>query len=507
MWTVSRNRIAGLRTLPAGLLVAGVLAVLAAVLYGSLLGGYFLSDDFVILSWTRVSAPGEVLGLFDPRAPWFYRPMLKMVYWALQSIFGLNPLPFHLFNIVMHTLAAWLLYFYAKRVAAARPATALAVSLLFFVNHRHAEPVASISAMGELIAVPALFGSLLLAHRFVESRRPPALAASLGLFAVALLSRESAVLLPVLAALSLALFAPKPLGRRALAALGTGYAALLAAYALLQLQVVNRGGEAGGVLSRGGLSFKPLNAESVVLGVMDYANGLLPGGGAAASLALDQLRPVAWAELGLLLALGGVLALTHLKLMLLGLAWMLVSPLPFVFFNAPTDRYFYMPTIGYSLLLAGLLAEVASGLARLLRRPPSVVVPSALAGAVLVLLLPQVPALSAKEAHWNAAGALSGRVLSSMKAALPNPVRHQAFLFVGLPTDFEGVPTFRNGIVQAVQLEYGNDLTLRAGITTCAEVRRTRPSPPDSVFQFTGSDVRLLADPQSCGLLDKPGGT
>jgi hypothetical protein len=480
------------------LAVGGLLAGLAVLVYGSVTREYFLSDDFVILSWTRVASPDAVLGLFDPRSPWFYRPLLKVVYWALQGLFGLNPVPFHLFTLGMHTLAAWLLYRYAGTVAHAHPATALAASLLFFISPRHVEPIASISAMGELIAVPALFGALLAAHHFAARPRPRTLILSAALLAVGLGGRESPVMLPALALLSLLLFArPRP-GRRTLAALGGAYAAVLLGYAVLQLQVVARGAEGGAALTRGGLHYKALNAESVVLGIMDYVNGLVPGLHTLTTLPLDQLRPVAWTELGLLGALGVALALLRWWLPLMGLGWMVLSPLPFIFFNAPTDRYFYMPTIGYSLLVAGSVAAAATWLAARFRRPPIRLLAPALVAVCALLLLPQWPAIQANAAHWNAAGGVSRAVLTGMRRAVPTPVREQAFVFVDLPTEYEGVPLFRNGLQEAVQLIYGDDRSLQAGVVACADLRAGLPAPPDSALQFTGGAVRLLTAPPDC---------
>ncbi|HUS15205.1 MAG TPA: hypothetical protein VM536_09335, partial [Chloroflexia bacterium] len=99
MTTAQPSAIPALKLQRADAAVAGLLLLAAIGLYGSLVPGYFLSDDFVILGWTHVDSAAAVLGLFDPRAPWFYRPLLKVVYWALQGAFGPNPVPFHLFTI------------------------------------------------------------------------------------------------------------------------------------------------------------------------------------------------------------------------------------------------------------------------------------------------------------------------------------------------------------------------------------------------------------------------
>src|SRR5687767_5148767 len=99
-----RRRLAGVRPdFVAGLLIAcGLLAFVPN------LTGYFLADDFVLLSWTRVSSVNEVLGFFDPSVEWFYRPFVKVFYWVGQSVFGLRAAPFHLVSLLLHGVNAYL---------------------------------------------------------------------------------------------------------------------------------------------------------------------------------------------------------------------------------------------------------------------------------------------------------------------------------------------------------------------------------------------------------------
>jgi hypothetical protein len=93
---------------------------------------------------------------------------------------------------------------------------------------------------------------------------------------------------------------------------------------------------------------------------------------------------------------------------------------------------------------------------------------------------------------------MSAAVLADTRAAVPVPVRHQAFIYVGLPTEWDGVPVFRNGLIEAVQLQYARDPTLRAGIMSCPQARAAHPIAPDNIFQFTPPGVRLLPDADAC---------
>src|SRR5205823_133378 len=132
---------------------------------------------------------------------------------------------------------------------------------------------------------------------------------------------------------------------RLLAVFGA-YGVVLAGY----LAVVGTGRASGtGAAARGGLQFHPLNLDSILLGIMDYVHGLVPGGSVLAALPLDALRVLVWVEWAIIVLLAVTLWRAKQQTMLFGLFWLLSTPLLFIFFSPPTDRYFYLPSIGYSI--------------------------------------------------------------------------------------------------------------------------------------------------------------
>src|SRR5207248_5022218 len=147
--------------------------------------------------------------------------------------------------------------------------------------------------------------------------------------------------------------APLPPLRRLLLALG-GYGLVLAGYLALQAL----GNDKGQITTaRGGLQFRALNLDSVLLGIMDYVHGLVPGGSFLARMPLDTLRIVVWVEWAVIVLLAVALWRVQ-RTALFGLGWVLITPLVFVFFSSsPTDRYFYLPSIGYSIAAASLLTS------------------------------------------------------------------------------------------------------------------------------------------------------
>ncbi|HEX9987599.1 MAG TPA: glycosyltransferase family 39 protein [Chloroflexia bacterium] len=485
--------------LPRDLLVALLLAC-ALTLFLPSLGGYFLSDDFVLLTWTRVASVGEVAGFFDPGTFWFYRPMVKVVYWLGQSIFGLRAAPFHLFSLVLHWLNAYLVYRLIARQKDTRWVAGLAAALLFLLNAHHAETISWIAAIGDLIAACCTLSALILFQRYLEGHSALSLVASVALFALGLLSRETAMMLPALLLLSLLVLpgegsesrAAVPLSR--LATAFAAYAAVLLGY--LAVQLLGRTSTQA-VLGRGGLQFRALNLDSILLAIMDYAHGLVPGGSLLAQLPLDALRVVVWFEWLAVLVLAVALWRVGYRLALFGLLWLLLTPLLFIFFSGPSDRYFYLPSIGYAIFVAALLIAL---LAWVRKRLPQLHIPARVTAGILIaaLLLFQAVDLLARENNWRIAGQATGGVFNDIRQAIPAPRDYSAFYFVDLPMFLNGVPTFQNAVQEGVQLIFDND-TIAASAVTCDYLRQQPELPRYSFFfRFKGDGVQQIPGVAEC---------
>jgi 4-amino-4-deoxy-L-arabinose transferase-like glycosyltransferase len=466
-------------------------------LYLPSLGSYFLSDDFVLLTWTRVDSIGEVAGFFDPGTFWFYRPMVKVVYWLGQGTFGLRAAPFHLFSLVLHGLNAYLVYRLVARQAGARWVAGLAAALLFLLNAHHAETISWIAAIGDLMAAFCMLSALILFQRYLEGHSVLTIAASVALFALGLLSRETAVMLPALFLLSLFVLPGKgrvavPLSRLAVASVA--YVVVLVGY--LGVQLIGRNGTQAGV-GRGGLQFRPLNLDSILLAIMDYVHGLVPGGSMLAQLPLDALRITVWFEWLVVIALAVVLCRMGYRLALFGLLWLLLTPLLFIFFSAPSDRYFYLPSIGYAIFMAAILTGL---LAWTQRRLPRLHISARAIASMLVagLLLFQAVDLLARENAWRVAGQATGGVFHDIRQAVPEPRDYSAFYFVDLPMFLNGVPTFQNAVQEGVQLIYEND-TIAASAVTCDYLRQQAELPRYSFFfRFKGDGVQQIPGVNEC---------
>lgn len=474
-----------------------LLLLLAAIaLFLPNLGGYFVSDDFVLLDWTHGRSMADLPGFFDPNTFWFYRPGVKVYYWLGQSLFGLHAAPFHLFSLALHALNGYLLYRLVVRQKGTTQWAGVLAALLFMLVPYHAETVSWVAATGDLVAAASVLGSLHLVQHYHEREQARYAVLSVALFALGLFTRETAVMLPLLYIFLVVIMREPGDDRFALKKV----ALPLACYALIPALYVGIqaiGQSSYSALARGGLSFRDLSLTSILLGIGDYVNRLLPGGGFVAALPLDTLDWVIWLEALLLAAMAFVLWRTGLRLALFGLAWLLTTPLLFVFFNATTDRYFYLPSIGYAILIAALVQALP--LLRGIRTRPALqrLVLSTSLLVVALIIISHVPRLLTRLEAWRHAGALSGGVIADTVRAVPEPEDYSAFYYVGMPLHTDGIPVFGNGIQQAAQLVYQNS-TITANFVTCSELQRGELPRYSYFFSFKGDGVLPLANREAC---------
>src|SRR5688572_23369162 len=98
------------RRLPIGLVALGVLA-LVLYAYRSLPARSFVADDYQWLLSVRDLETSQVLRTaFDAGAQThFYRPLVWLLFWGQQRLFGLDPRGYHLVALALHLLNAALL--------------------------------------------------------------------------------------------------------------------------------------------------------------------------------------------------------------------------------------------------------------------------------------------------------------------------------------------------------------------------------------------------------------
>jgi protein O-mannosyl-transferase len=183
--------------------------LLTAITYMATLRFDFVYDDPVqivsnaaVHSWKFAPSyfTHDVWSHLYPGAPGsYYRPLFMLWLLVNFSFFGLQPMGWHLTTVLAHLGVTVMVYWLVRRVTGDATTAAIA-ALLFGVHPAHIEAVAWVSGVTEpllaLLLIPA-FVFYLNAHE-QRYRRRSWMAASLGLYALALLSKETAIVLPAL---------------------------------------------------------------------------------------------------------------------------------------------------------------------------------------------------------------------------------------------------------------------------------------------------------------------
>jgi Tfp pilus assembly protein PilF len=176
--------------------------IFTALLYSkALLNGItIVDDDFYITknSYLRDVSWHGIAAIFSSFYATNYHPFTTLTYFVEFNCFGLNPLPYHLVNVLLHLLNTWLVFKLAQRLSG-KDITALIVCILFAVHPMRVESVAWISERKDVLYSAFYLSALLYYLRYLESglsRKYYFIV--LLLFVASLLSKSAAVTLPVL---------------------------------------------------------------------------------------------------------------------------------------------------------------------------------------------------------------------------------------------------------------------------------------------------------------------
>ncbi len=181
--------------------IGGLLGLLAGcllALHGPVLRWPFISDDYIFLSRSR--RLGDLFSAFIA-VPNYFRPVGRELYFfAGYHVFGNHPLAFHLLNFGLLVLTLGLVLALVTRLAGSRAGALAAIAYALMYAHR--VQMAWVSCSQDLNATALALWTVLL----LLDRRPRGSALA---FFLALLSKESVVLLPLVLAIWLALVETK----------------------------------------------------------------------------------------------------------------------------------------------------------------------------------------------------------------------------------------------------------------------------------------------------------
>lgn len=381
-----------------GFPLALVCACAALASANTLLNGFVWDDALLVQSnpWLEGTRHlGDIFGShfwsFSSRTDLshnYYRPLVHVTLLACHALFGLKPWGYHLVCLLGHVGVSALVYRVGRVLcerASRGPLAALAAGLLFAVHPIHTEAVAWVSAINDVFMTLGV----LLALWLLMTSRPGLTRASVlaGLaFLGALLFKEPAVLLVGMVAVSDLCLEGRGWSRRQWLGRYAPLAAALVLYAGLRLHAL------------AGLGRTLHHAKLGALGTVLNAPALLAQYLGALVLPLElnafhvfepvdsPVAPSALAGVAALagLVLGGAVLVRRAPAAFVALTWCVLPLLPALYIpalgsNAFAERYLYLPSVGFVLLVGlGLEALERQG------RVPRAVLLGGLGAGVLV---------------------------------------------------------------------------------------------------------------------------
>jgi protein O-mannosyl-transferase len=330
---------------------------------------HFLPQYFTQAAWAQPQGlPGN-----------YYRPLFLCWLLGNFNLFGISPTGWHFTSILLHLGVSFMVYLLGRKLIPDLRLAGLMAAVVFALHPSHVEVVAWASGVMELLLSLFYIGSFLC---YIEHRRGKRkilwLAASLALCAAAVLSKETAVVLPVVIVcyeLLLPQANPGSEGeasaeRRGLFSLVktvSPYLVLIVGYFLVRITILH------GVVHRVADASIGATVLSWPWALYFYLSQLAAPGGLGLFYDVQYATGFSWRLLILpliVLSVAGCMLYWWVRegktrLPIFFSAWFLVSLAPMIGVvtvmsrhDAVHDRYVYLPSVGFALL-AGYAASAA----------------------------------------------------------------------------------------------------------------------------------------------------
>ena len=362
-------------------LCAGALLALCLLVFGNTLGHEFVYDDMkTIVNNPHISDFGGNLPHFFDRTFFVisggeasYRPLPTLSYFVLHQIFGADPLGYHLFSLLLHGANAALVFMLLLFLQSRRW-VAFSAAMLFLVHPVVTEAVNCVSFNEDLLATFFFLTALIAAVRSGSREGSTRLwleLVSWTSFALALLSKEMALTLPLVVILQVAIFKTSPESQGVIAHLFTklrarfrihiGYLVVMFGYLYLRfyLLVSTSGPVTDGVPLLKRLVFIPAQVLVFLKPIVfpfhlsaEYVHAY-PGH------FWDPVNLMALLLVAGLVFCGWLMGRKNAAVSF-GIGWFLVTLAPvlnlYELINPVAERYLYLPMIGVATAIVSALA-------------------------------------------------------------------------------------------------------------------------------------------------------
>ncbi|MDO8281267.1 MAG: hypothetical protein Q7U10_01365 [Thermodesulfovibrionia bacterium] len=181
------------------------IALITFLAYKDILSYFFTGlDSLNLIEEGRFQSLSDVLKLFfRPMTQEFawYRPLAELSYGIDYFIWGLNPFGFQLMQLLLHISVSILVFFFARFLLNGKDdISAWLCALIFSLHPIHVEVIPVTARRNDMIITLFILPSLMLFMKYFTSglRRRSYLLLSIFFYALALLTKELAVIVPVM---------------------------------------------------------------------------------------------------------------------------------------------------------------------------------------------------------------------------------------------------------------------------------------------------------------------
>ncbi|MCG5056585.1 MAG: hypothetical protein KA714_00795 [Limnoraphis sp. WC205] len=421
--------------------------ILSVFIYSQTLNTFFLSDDFDRIYYIKNNG---IFGVWTTAPEIFFRPIISITLFIDYVIWHLNPLGYHLTNVIFHAVCSFIVYILSSLLLNKTQLPQKKIRLIsviagfiFLVLHSHVEAVSWISARADIVVTFLGLAAFCFYLLYKQSYKLSHLSISYLLFLGGLFSKESALIFPGYIFLY------------ELYQFFTSQTKLKSVYQVFYLPIV---------YSTAWLIYFPLRYLGLgkLLGGyggdvhLDF-NGFVIFQGFYSSLRviippLPLSRPLLWQILFILFLTAIILFIKKsykqgffekniASLTLFLLSSFFLSLLPFINIgvsmqDTQSERFLYFSSAIFSILIAVVIGLL------LIKRP-----------LILMILITCFSILSLNQTYlsnqnWKIASQVSQQTIESLKSLKEN----EGIFIMNLPDNFKSAYIYRNGFYPAIQL-------------------------------------------------------
>ena len=412
--------------------------VFAAGIWAAGFTSFFINDDFGVLPQTRPLNAGLLASFFGKGGQIFYRPLTYSTYAIDQFFWEQNPVGFHLTNLILHAASTAGLFLTTQHLTRNRRAAFMTAGI-FFAMPIQVESVTWMSGRFDVLSTCLCIWTILAYLRFREESGTARYILALVIAALAMCSKETAFVLPLLlCAVEILVFRSLPILR-----LGGFFATAAMMFAVRWIALGGFGGyRAGGESTMTGFTWNSLLT-------------LLVRGPTQLLLGFNWTQPSHWIiPVAVLTAavLFFIVISAHFtdacrRIVLLGCAWMVLAMVPGQFMlgigpGLSNSRILCLASAGMALLLGQLLSAQP-------QRSRNI----AYAGLAALFMLGVWHNLQA----WRWTSNIGAETLRQVVQLEPSPPKNARFVLSNLPADIRGVFFFDAGLNDGFQMFYNRD--------------------------------------------------